>query len=244
MAFYRLRGNILVINKMRNFKLPHTTATGNKINFTTISKYYANRGENDRLIKNKALLELNPYIKTSSNSVNEKSQTPDMLVDMLKKNKQESMDNCHSAELSMHEAQEVCTRASSLFSNNKSRLEDKERKEAEHNLNLGAVGSSNPNHKTEEEKSLFEIDRCLKRLMGAMYRAKSVQEVAPNPHATKNTVTQAEYLINELNTLSHNIDTLTKNNDKIRTELRSRGISLTEDALTTFMDMPSYEDLD
>jgi hypothetical protein len=101
-----------------------------------------------------------------------------------------------------------------------------------------------PNHKTEEEKSLFEIDRCLKRLMGAMYRAKSVQEVAPNPHATKNTVTQAEYLINELNTLSHNIDTLTKNNDKIRTELRSRGISLTEDALTTFMDMPSYEDLD
>jgi hypothetical protein len=85
MAFYRLRGNILVINKMRNFKLPHTKATGNKINFTTISKHYANRGENDRLIKNKALLELNPYIKTSSNSVNEKSQTPDMLVDMLKK---------------------------------------------------------------------------------------------------------------------------------------------------------------
>lgn len=53
--------------------------------------------------------------------------------------------------------------------------------------------------------------------MGAMYRAKSVQEVVPNPHATDDTVTQAEYLITELNTLSHNIKTLTENNHKIRT---------------------------
>jgi len=229
---------------MENFKLPHKRATWNKRNLTTTTKYYANRDETDRSVKNKALLELNPHIKTSSNSVDEKSQSSDLLFDMLKKNKQESSDNCYSAELSMHEAQEVCTKASNLFSGNKRRLEDKERKEAEHNINLGAVGSSNPNHKTEEEKSLFEIDRCLKRLMGAIYRAKSVQEVAPNPHATKDTVSQAEYLINELNTLSHNIETLTKNNDKIRTELRSRNISLIEDQLTTFMDMPSSEDLD
>jgi len=229
---------------MENFKLPHKRATWNKRNLTTTTKYYANRDETDRSVKNKALLELNPHIKTSSNSVDEKSQSSDLLFDMLKKNKQESSDNCYSAELSMHEVQEVCTKASNLFSGNKSRLEDKERKEAEHNINLGAVGSSNPNHKTEEEKSLFEIDRCLKRLMGAIYRAKSVQEVAPNPHATKDTVSQAEYLINELNTLSHNIETLTKNNDKIRTELRSRNISLIEDQLTTFMDMPSSEDLD
>ena len=117
----------------------------------------------------------------------------------------------------MHEAEVVCRKASHLFSNNKSSLEDEKRKEAEYYINKGTVGSSHPNHNTEEEKSIFKIDRYLKRLMGAMYRAKSVQEVVPNPHATDDTVTQAEYLITELNTLSHNIKTLTENNHKIRT---------------------------
>ena len=50
---------------MENFKLPQKIATGNKRHFTTRTKYYANREENDRLIKNKALFELNPDIKTS-----------------------------------------------------------------------------------------------------------------------------------------------------------------------------------
>ena len=117
----------------------------------------------------------------------------------------------------MHEAEVVCRKASHLFSNNKSSLEDEKRKEAEYYINQGTVGSSHPNHNTEEEKSIFKIDRYLKRLMGAMYRAKSVQEVVPNPHATDDTVTQAKYLITELNTLSHNIKTLTENNHKIRT---------------------------
>lgn len=72
-----------------------------------------------------------------------------------------------------------------------------------------------------------------------MYRAKYVQEVVPNPHARNDTVTKAENLITELNNLSHNIQTLTDNNDKIRTELRNRNISLIQDQLTTFMDMPS-----
>ena len=180
---------------MKNFKLPHIRATRNKRNFTATTKYYANRDENDRLIKNKALFELNPDVKTSSHLANEKSQSSDQLFDLLKKNKQESLDNCHSAELSMHEAEEICSKASNLFSKNKSSLTDLKRKEAEYNIDLNAVGSSHHNHNTEEEKSLFEIDRYLKRSTGAMYRAKSVQEVVPNPHATDDTVTQAEYLI-------------------------------------------------
>lgn len=223
---------------MTTLKLPHIKATGNKMNFTTTTKNYANRDENDRLKKNEALFELDPHIKTSSRLANEQSQTPDQLFELLKKNKQESLDNCHSAELSMHEADKLCNKASTLFSKNKSSLEDEKRREAEYYANIGAVVNSNTKYDTEEEKSILDIDRYLKRLMGAMYRAKSVQEVAPNPHAVNHTVTQAEYLITELNTLSHNIKTLTENNNKIRTELKNRNISLIEDQLTAFMDMP------
>lgn len=223
---------------MTNFKLPHNKATGNKMYFTTTTKYYADRDENDILKKNEALFELKPHVKTSSQLANEKNQSSDQLFDMLKKNKQESLDNCHSAELSMYEADKLCNKASTLFSKNKSSLEDAKRKEAEYYSNQGAVGSSNPNYNTEEDKSILDIERYLKRLMGAAYRAKSVQEVVPNPHAANDTVTQAEYLITELNTLSHNIKTLTENNNKIRTELRNRDISLIEDQLTTFMDLP------
>ena len=67
---------------MTNFKLPHKKATRNKINFTTTTKYYANRDENDRLKKNEALFELNPHIKTSSHLANEISQSPDQLFDL------------------------------------------------------------------------------------------------------------------------------------------------------------------
>lgn len=42
----------------------------------------------------------------------------------------------------------------------------------------------------------------------------------------------------ELNTLSHNIKTISDNNEKIREELKNRNVSLIEDQLTTFMDMP------
>lgn len=80
--------------------------------------------------------------------------------------------------------------------------------------------------------------------MGAIFRAKSVEEVVPNPQATDDVVNQAKALIKELNTLSENIHKLTHNNDRIRTELLNRKISLIEDQLTTFMDMPSSEDLD
>lgn len=239
---------------MTNFKLPHRRATGNRINFTwckmdftggkayftTTTKYYADRDESDRLRKNQALFELNPHIKTTSHVTNKESQSPDELVEMLKKNKQEAMDNCYSAELSMHEAEKLCNKASTLFSKNKSSLEDDKRKEVEHYSNLGAVVSSqaNPGDSTEEEKSMLDIDRSLKRLMGAMYRAKSVEGVTPNPHAATDTVTQAENLITELNTLSHNIKTLTDNNDKIREEFRNRNISLLEDEFNTFMNIP------
>jgi hypothetical protein len=230
---------------MRNFKLPHIIATRNKINFTTTTKYNANRDENDRLKKNEALFELNPHIKTTSQLANEKSQTPDQLFELLKKNKQESLDNCHSAELSMHEADKLCNKASTLFSKNKSSLGEDKRKEAEYHANLGAVVNSNTNYSTEEEKSILDIDKYLKRLMGAIYRAKSVQDVVPNPHAVNGTVAQAENLITELNTLSHNIKTLTENNDKIRTEFKNRNISLIEDQLTAFMDMPGdFSDVD
>ena len=44
---------------MTNFKLPHKKATRNKINFTTTTKYYANRDENDRLKKKKTKHYLN-----------------------------------------------------------------------------------------------------------------------------------------------------------------------------------------
>ena len=48
----------------------------------------------------------------------------------------------------MHEAEVVCRKASHLFSNNKSSLEDEKRKEAEYYINQGTVGSSHPNHNT------------------------------------------------------------------------------------------------
>jgi hypothetical protein len=230
---------------MKNLKLPHKIATGKKINFTTTSKYYANRDERDRLKKNEALFEINPQIKTSSHLADETSQSSDELFDLLKKNKEESLNNCHSSDLSMHDAEAVCTKAGNLFSKYKSRLDDEKRREAEYNLNKGAADSSHPNHNTEEERSMFMIDRSIKRLIGAIYRAKSVEEVVSNTHATKDTVSKAEFLITELNSLSHNIKTLTENNEKIRTELRNRNISLTEDALTTFMDLPSdFGDID
>lgn len=74
--------------------------------------------------------------------------------------------------------------------------------------------------------------------MGAIFRAKSVEEVVPNSQATDDVVNQAKALIKELNTLSENIHKLTHNNDRIRTELLNRKISLIEDQLTTFMDIP------
>jgi len=85
---------------------------------------------------------------------------------------------------------------------------------------------------------MFDISRCQQRLIGAMYRAKSVQEVIPNPHATDDVVSKGEFLVKELNTLSHNIKTISDNNEKIREELKNRNVSLIEDQLTTFMDMP------
>lgn len=115
-------------------------------------------------------------------------------------------------------------------------MQDEERREVEYYINQGAVRRSHIHHNTEEEQSVFMIDRCIKRLIGAAYKAKSVQEVSSNPLGTKNTVSQAESLITELNTLSYNIKTLTDNNEKIRTELRNRNISLIEDHLSTFMD--------
>jgi len=79
---------------MENFKLPHKRATGNKRNLTTTTKYYANRDESDRLKKkNEAFFEINPHIKTSLHLANEKSQSSYQLFDLLKKNKQESLDN-------------------------------------------------------------------------------------------------------------------------------------------------------
>jgi hypothetical protein len=164
---------------------------------------------------------------------------------LLKKNKDESLNNCHSSDLSLHDAEVVCARAGHLFSYHKSKLEDEKRREAEDNLDRGAADHSHPHHNTEEERSVFMIDRSIKRLIGAIYRAKSVEEVVSNTQATKDTVSKAEFLITELNSLSHNIKTLTENNEKIRTELRNRNISLTEDALTTFMDLPSdFGDID
>lgn len=227
---------------MKNLKLPHKIATGNKINFTTTSKYYADRDESDRLKKNEALFEINPQIKTSSHLADEKSQSSDQLFDLLKKNKQKSLDNCHSAELSIQEAEGVCSKASGFFKRNKSSLQEEERREVEYYINQGAVRRSHIHHNTEEEQSVFMIDRCIKRLIGAAYKAKSVQEVSSNPLGTKNTVSQAESLITELNTLAYNIKTLTDNNEKIRTELRNRNISLIEEQLTTIMDLPGNID--
>ena len=138
----------------------------------------------------------------------------------------------------MQEAQTVCGRASNLFNSNKSSLEDTKREEAESHIKLGAVGHSLPKQSTEEEKSMFDISRCQQRLIGAMHRAKSVQVVIPNPHATDDVVSKGEFLVKELNTLSHNIKTISDNNEKIREELKNRNVSLIEDQLTTFRDMP------
>jgi len=41
-----------------------------------------------------------------------------------------------------------------------------------------------------------------------------------------------------LNTLAYNIETLTDNNDRIRKELRNRNVSLIENELSSFMDVP------
>jgi len=223
---------------MTNFKL----ATRNNRNFTTTTKYYTNQDENSKLNKNEELFVLDPDIKTSSHLANEESQSSEKLFSLLKVNKQESLDNCHSADLSMNEAEHVCGKASHLFTRNKSSLPEQQRKETESILNQRVVGNPDLNHNTEEEICIYNIDRYLKRLMGAMLRAKSVQEVLPNPQATNDVVSNAEYLIKELNTLSHNIQTLTDNNDKIRAELRNRKISLIEEQLTTFMDLPGNID--
>ena len=138
----------------------------------------------------------------------------------------------------MLEAERLCGKASNLLTKNKDSLTYEKRKEVGSNLDLGGVGQSYPSHNTEEEKSLNDIERYQKRLMGAIFRAKSVEEVVPNPQATDDVVNQAKDLIKELNTLSENIHKLTHNNDRIRTELLNRKISLIEDQLTTFMDIP------
>ena len=177
---------------MKNFKLPHIRATRNKRNFTATTKYYANRDENDRLIKNKALFELNPDVKTSSHLANEKSQSSDQLFDLLKKTSKNHWITATQLNYLCMKRRKYVVKQVIYFQKNKSSLTDLKRKEAEYNIDLNAVGSSHHNHNTEEEKSLFEIDRYLKRSTGAMYRAKSVQEVVPNPHATNDTVTKAE----------------------------------------------------
>ena len=225
---------------MRNLKLPlpPIKATGNKRHFRTTTKYYANRDENSRLNKNKELFEVDPEIKTTSHLANEKSQSSEQLFSLLKENKQESSNNCYSADLSMRQAEGICEKATNLFSKHKSKLANEERKQAETNIEIGAAGNTMPNHDTEEDKSIFEINRYQQRLIGAIYKAKSVQEVVPNPNATNDVVVTAESLIKELNTLSYNIQTLTDNNDKIRKELRNRNVSIIEDELSTFMDLP------
>ena len=138
----------------------------------------------------------------------------------------------------MQEAESICGRASNLFNSNKSSLEDKKREEAESQIKHGAVGHSVPKQSSEEEQCMFEISRCQQRIIGAMFRVNSVKEVIPNPHATDDVVSKGEFLVKELNTLSHNIKTISDNNEKIREELINRKVSLIEDQLTTFMDMP------
>ena len=193
--------------------------TGKKFFSTTA---YLKVDNHDIEERNKKLFEIDESIKTASHLENEKLLSKERLFDLLKQNKQESLDNCHSAELSMIEAQRLCAKASNLLTKNKDSLTYEKRKEVESNLNLGGLGQSYPSHNTEEEKSLNDIERCQKKLMGAIFRAKSVEEVVPNPLATDNVVNQANALIKELNTLSENIHKLTHNNDRIRTELLNR----------------------
>jgi hypothetical protein len=137
---------------MINLKLPTIKATGNKRHFTTTTKYYADRDENSRLDRNEVLFEVNPEIKTTSHLANEKSQSPEKLFSLLKENKQESSNNCHSADLSMHQAEVICEKAKNLFSKHKGKLANEERMQAESNVAMGAVGNNRPIHDTEEEQ--------------------------------------------------------------------------------------------
>jgi hypothetical protein len=71
--------------------------------------------------------------------------------------------------------------------------------------NSTIVGSlhSNPNIRgSEEDRSLQHIDRYIKRLSRAMFRAKAVQHAVPNPDSVDKVVSEGERLIKELNTLA------------------------------------------
>lgn len=208
--------------------------------FTTTKKYNADRGENSRLNENKKLFEINQEIKTSSSLANEKSLHSDQLLDLLKKNKQESTDNCYSADLSIIEVKKVCGKAVALYSEHRDTLTQEKQQEIDLALVLKGPLHTYPKHDTEEEKSLYDIEKSSKQLIDAIYKAKSLQEVVKNPGKVNEIVGESEKLLKEINTLSHNITTLTNNNDRIRAELTNRNVSLTEDILNAYIDIPGY----
>lgn len=76
--------------------------------------------------RNKKLFETDKNVEPSSRLLNEKSLTPDQLFDMLKVNKQEASNNFYSAELSMRDADKLCSKSSLLVSDNKTSLTEQE----------------------------------------------------------------------------------------------------------------------
>lgn len=212
-------------------------------NFSSTNKRFTDADENTRLEKNKKLFEIKEEFKTSSDLANHKESTPEQLFDSLKKNKQESSDNCFSAGLSIIEANKIVDKAGHLWSRLRHKLPEEEQEKIDSNVALQGDLSGNPTHSSEEEESLFEIDRAQKKLINALYKVNSVKQFATE-RAFKKVSGDSKELITELNTLSHNIATLTDSNNKIRTELRNRGVSLIEDHLTAHMDMPDNNNED
>lgn len=219
------------------------------------AKYFSTKSkcctdDSTRLSKNKEFFEKKEGMETPSNLANEKSLSNEALFDLLKRNKQASSDNMCLAERSIGEGDKISKRATSFYSHHKYIITEEKQVEIDEALASNKPSTRMfPSNPSQEERSLFAIEKMQKKLIGALFKANSVNEALCAKGDIYNTsrdeiVDSSKLLMQEFNSLSDNIKNYTNNNEVIRQELSSRKVSLTEDFLATHMDTPGTYDGD
>lgn len=213
-------------------KTNHTPFKHFRRSFTTTNIHFMDNNDSS-LDKNNELFLNKKNIDTIENKPVDKSLSNNQLFSLLQDNKQNITENIDSAYKSIREADNVCNRSSQMYTKFRSLLtnqeiENMERNLADNNTSLETL----PKNSSDEEKALFSINKLKKRLIDAMYKAKTIDEALSSREDTRATfrkdsvVNSSKDLMQEFNSLAENINNGVNNNNSIRKELQSRNISL------------------
>lgn len=200
--------------------------------FTTTNNHFMDNNDSS-LDKNNELFLNKQNIETIENKPVDKSLSNDELFSLLQNNKQNITENIDSANKSINEANRVCARSTQIYSIFRSALTNQEIDTMERNLADNNTSMETlPRNSSDEEKALFSINKHKKRLLDAMYKAKTIDEALSSREDNRaafrkdSVVNSSKNLMQEFNSLAENINNGVNNNNSIRRELQSRNISL------------------